>query len=268
MRQVSAVTRAIDIVSLICLSPDPVRVPLVAEQLGLPRASVYELVNTLVHRGVLRQSPEGLLSPGAWLLEIGAAAAQKVDLVREAQEIAEVIGDRCDETVQVAVLDGREIITIVKRDSTHAVRMVSAVGRRLPAHTTGVGKAMLSTMNQDEILSLYRDVDQLEVLTPSTIRTLPDLLSDLAQVRTRGYAFDDCESNLDVQCVAVPVVDASGATVAALSISVPTLRMSNARRKELARLAGEGAHRLSARLGYSGEPPDSAPKARRPSSAS
>jgi DNA-binding IclR family transcriptional regulator len=79
---------------------------------------------------------------------------------------------------------------------------------------------------------------------------LEQLRQELADIRARGLAFDDCESNVAVRCVAAPVFDHRGEMVAALSISVPTIRMDDGRRVELAALVRGGATDLSRRLGH------------------
>jgi IclR family KDG regulon transcriptional repressor len=131
--------------------------------------------------------------------------------------------------------------------------MVSAVGRRLPAHCTAVGKILLAGLADEEIAKRYRGAGEWVTMTPNSLASLDALLSELPQVRDRGLAFDDCESNPDVRCVAAPVRGAAGEVAAALSISVPVHR-SDRLATDFAALAAEGAHRLSERLGYRGTP--------------
>src|SRR5262249_61106386 len=102
----------------------------------------------------------------------------------------------CGETVHLGTLDGVEVVYLAKVDSIHAVRMVSAVGRRLPAHCTGVGKALLSGLPADELARRYGGEDAaLPAMTPHSVTTLAALRGPLAAVRRRGHAIDDCESN-------------------------------------------------------------------------
>ena len=81
------------------------------------------------------------------VFQLGAAFAGQLDLAREAQDVAKDVAAACNEAVHVAVLNGADVIYLVKVDSTHPVRMVSAVGRRLPAHCTAVGKMLLSNLD-------------------------------------------------------------------------------------------------------------------------
>lgn len=89
-------------------------------------------------------------------------------------------------------------------------------------------------------------------MTARSITSLERLQRELAAIRARGLALDNCESKPDVRCVAAPVYDRDGQMVAAMSISVPATRMGGRRRRELGALVKRGAQELSARLGYAG----------------
>jgi DNA-binding IclR family transcriptional regulator len=227
-------------------------VPELAARLGLPRSTAHDLVRTLVGRGYLRaldDQPHKFVL-GLRVFELGSAYADSLDLPREGRRMAAAVSAVCDETVHVAVLDGTEVVYIAKVDSTQAVRMVSAVGRRLPAHRTAVGKMLLSGLSDGELAGRYGRPRSLASMTPNSITSLPRLRRELAVIRARGMAFDDCESNIDVRCVAAPVYDRDGHMAAALSISVPMTRMRPKRREELAALVKQGAQDLSRRLGF------------------
>jgi DNA-binding IclR family transcriptional regulator len=188
------------------------------------------------------------------LFQLGAAFAGRLDLVREANGVTRDVAAVCDEAVHVAVLDGADVVYLVKVDSTHPVRMVSAVGRRLPAHCTAVGKILLSSLDPaglDAVLAAGAVADgALPGMTPASI-TDPDRLRDhLDQVRADGLAVDDGESDSAMRCVAAAVRDHSGATVAAMSVSAPIIRWTPRTRVEWARLVREGAATLSTRMGY------------------
>ena len=146
------------------------------------------------------------------------------------------------------------MIYVAKIDSTHSVRMVSATGRRLPAHVTAVGKMLLSAVPESELDELYPG-PTLEGMSPDSIRDPDELRQVLAEVRRDGTAWDECESNANVNCVAAPVYDHSDEMVAAMSISVPTVRWSASQAARYAQLVRRGARELSARLGHTPREP-------------
>jgi IclR family KDG regulon transcriptional repressor len=250
-RAVPAVTRALDILELLLDTP-VVSAPEIAERLGLPRTTVHELVTTLAARSYLTPVPgqPTRYRLGLRLFLLGSSFAERLDVASEAQEVAHEIAAGCDETVHVALLEGTDVVYIAKVDSTHPVRMVSAVGRRLPAHCTGVGKVLLSGLSQDALDARYPRDRVLPAMTPKSITSPRKLRAHLAEVRESGVAYDDCESNDAVNCVAAPVYERSGAMVAAISISVPNIRWDARRRDEWTELVRTGASALSRRLGH------------------
>lgn len=252
LRLVPAVTRAFDILEAFLSEASPLSVPDVAARLKLPRSSAHDLVRTLVRRGYLHplEDQPNKFVLGLRVFELGSAFAAGLDLPREGRQAARTVSAACNETVHVAVLDGTEVVYIAKVDSTQAVRMVSAVGRRLPAHCTAVGKMLLSGLPDRELVGRYGRSRPLASMTPNSITSLAGLRRELAAIRARGLAIDDCESNIDVRCVAAPVYDREGQMAAAMSISVPVTRMRPKRREELAALVKRGAQELSRRLGF------------------
>jgi IclR family transcriptional regulator, KDG regulon repressor len=183
--------------------------------------------------------------------QLGSRYAEQLDLAAEGQQVARTVAETCGETVHVAVLEEVDVIYIAKVDSTHAVRMVSAAGRRLPAHCTAVGKMLLASLPPDELNARLPEADgKLRAMTPNSITSLPELRERLIAIKANGVASEQRESNPDVSCVAAPVRDRAGRVVAALSISVPMVRWSQERQDELTDLAVTGAGQLSERLGH------------------
>ncbi|MET7620132.1 IclR family transcriptional regulator [Streptomyces sp. NPDC005408] len=252
-RLVPAVTRALDILELFLEGDGTLSAPDITRKLQLPRTTVHELVTTLAARSYLVAIPE---QPGCYRLgvrsyQLGSRYAEQLDLAAEGQRVAREVAETCDETVHVAILEDLDVIYIAKVDSTHAVRMVSAAGRRLPAHCTSVGKMLLAALPAED-LDLRIEEGELAAMTHNSITDPDALRAALAAIRERGIATEHRESNPDVSCVAAPVRDSSGRVVAALSISVPMIRWSEEREAELAELAAKGAGDLSVSLGHRG----------------
>jgi IclR family transcriptional regulator, KDG regulon repressor len=250
-RTVPAVVRALDILELF-LSGEDRSIPEITATLGLPKTTVHELVNTLVTRAYLVPHPDKphRYRLGLPLFRLGSVFAEQVDLAREGRVVSEQVATSSQETVHVAVLDGTDVLYVAKADSVHAVRLVSAVGRKLPAHCTAVGKMLLASLPAEEFAARYRKGVTLAAMTPRSITSVADLRLHLREVADRGLAYEYCESNEAAACVAAPVRDRSGGVVAAMSISVPTPRWNEQVGAKLGQLVAEGANRLSAQLGY------------------
>ena len=251
-RKIPSIQRAFDVLELFLQGTRALSVPEIVARLNFPRTTVYEIVNTLLASGYLTtaEGQHNRVSLGFKLFELGSAYAANFDLVSEGRRVAMSLVAQCDETVQMAVRDCTEAVFVAKVDCSKLVRLVSAVGSRLPAHCTGVGKMLLSALSDGEILDLYQGQRRLTKMTTNSITSVSKLLKELEAIRRRALAYDDCESNIDVRCVAAPVYDVRGQMVAAMSFSVPITRMSLSRQDELADVIRKGAKELSRRLGY------------------
>jgi IclR family KDG regulon transcriptional repressor len=251
-RTIPSIKRAFNVLELFLKETRALSVPEIVARLNLPRTTAHEIVNTLLESGYLSRDELQLnrVSLGFKLFELGSAYAVNFDLISEGKRVAAGIVARCDETVQMAVRDNTEAIFIAKVDCSKAVRLVSTVGSRLPAHCTAVGKMLLSGLSDEDIIELYNGQHQLPKMTANSITSVSKLLQELEVVRRRALAYDDCESNVDVRCVAAPIYNNKGEMVAAMSFSVPITRMSLSKQDELAGIIRKGAEELSRRLGY------------------
>lgn len=227
-------------------------VPEIALELGLPRTTAHDLVHTLLACGYLERVENGShrFTLGLRVFELGSIYASQLDIHQEGMKIAKKISRGCDETVQMGIRDNTDVVFIVRVDSSQTLRLVSAVGSRLPAHCTAVGKMLLSALSNDELSNLFQGQKHLSAMTANSITSIDDLAKEMDVIRKRGYAYDDCESNEDARCVAAPVYDRNGSICAAMSITVPVTRMDSNRKKKLVPIVQQGAKELSLRLGY------------------
>lgn len=249
-RMAPAVLRAADILELF-IGPDrELSASEITERLQLPRSTVHELLTTLVARNYLvrRLGQETVYALGPKLLELGSRYQERLEFAAEADAVARLVAKECNETVHVAVLDGLEVVYVTKIDSTHSVRLISEVGRRLPANCTGVGKVLLAGIPPERLTEMLRG-RSLPALTENSVTSRNELRKQLDQVRATGVAFEMRESNPDAGCVAAPVVDSTGKWVAAMSISIPTSRHTPDGWERWEKLVREGAAELSRRLG-------------------
>ncbi|GAA1776517.1 MULTISPECIES: IclR family transcriptional regulator [Streptomonospora] len=249
-RRTPALLRALDILELFTDGRESVSAPEVVEELDLPRTTVHELLHTLVDRQYLDPHPEipGRYRLGLQLFRLGSAYAEGLDTARTGRQTARELVEACNETSHVAVLDDVHIVYVAKVDSSHAVRMVSTLGGRIPAHCTALGKVLLAALPEHELRTRLARTPP-EPMTPRSITGVPALLDELRRVREAGTAVEICESNPDVCCVAAPVRDRTDQVVAAVSVSVPLHRWSEERRAELEDLVADGARRFTTALG-------------------
>lgn len=256
-RLVPAVLRAADILELFLDEQVQLSATEIIERLGLPRSTTHELLTTLVARKYLDRlaGEETVYRLGPKLLELGACYQQRLEFGVEADAVARLVAAQCGETVHVAVLDGLEVVYVSKIDSTRSVRLISAVGRRLPANCTAVGKVLLAGLSREEVNHRLKG-HRLTALTEHSVTSRPELAAQLDVARLTGVAHERGESNPDAGCVAAAVVDSRGEWVAAMSISIPASRHEEDGWRRWEKLVREGAAELSRRLG--GRAPESA----------
>ena len=215
----------------------------------VPKSSLHALLRTLTQNGVLELDPRTRrYGPGAKLWELAMAYLQHLEVVPLAWPFLEDLRDRLDETVQMAVLDGPDVVYVAKAQSGHALQLASHVGSRLPAYATGLGKALLAGLDQAQIVKRY-GAAELPSFTAHTLPTVAHLLQDLDETRRRGYARDLGEYSEDVRCLAAPVVDVEGRPVAAVSLSMSRDRFSAKREAEMAPVLMDVVRAISRRLG-------------------
>jgi IclR family acetate operon transcriptional repressor len=139
-----------------------------------------------------------------------------------AMPLLEDLVQQTGETANLAMMDSNEVVYVAQVPSRHTVRMFTEVGKHVPLHCTGVGKALLSTLSDDQVTAILTRTG-MPPSTDSTITSLPVMLAELERIRERGYALDDGEQEVGVRCIAVPVeAELRGFAV---SISGPASRM-------------------------------------------
>lgn len=186
---------------------------------GLPYATVRRLVTELLAAGALERTPDGNLTVGLRLWELGTLAPLSVPLRTVALPFLEDLYTALQQHVQLAVLEGREAVVIERLSAPRAVGLVSeGVGGRLPLHSSGVGKVLLAH-GGDELLEAILS-GRLARYTPQTLTDPVRLRRQLAECRRTGAANVREELTVGADSVAARIMNADGRVVAALSVVV------------------------------------------------
>jgi len=238
---VQSVDRALALLEHLADAGGSLRLAELEAATGLPLPTVHRLVRSLVYNGYVRQEPSRRYALGPRVIRLGAVAVRALgsSAMRELTGLVEQIG----ETANMAVLEGDSVVYVAQAPSPHSMRMFTEVGRRVSPHCTGVGKALLSQLADDDVLALLARTG----MPPRTSRTLTDpavLLAELHEVREQGWAVDNAEQEVGVRCVAVPVAGSPART--AVSVSGPSARITADRVTLIAPLLRAAAGRLAA----------------------
>ncbi|MFI6942787.1 IclR family transcriptional regulator [Streptomyces sp. NPDC050418] len=221
VREVKSAARTVELLEVLAARGDrPARLRELALELGVPRSSMYALLQTLIDRGWVRTDTTGsLYGIGIHALLTGTSYLDSDPRVRAVRPFLDEASDALGETLHLARLDGTDVVYLATRESHAYLRTFSRVGRRLPAHAGALGKALLA---QDPA---RLPAGPLEQLTPRTHTTREALAADLAEVRERGYAVDREESVLGITGFGF-ALRCDDPPVDAISCSVPLARLT------------------------------------------
>src|SRR5674476_921256 len=157
-RLTPALTRALYILELFVDEDAHLNAADVADVTSLPRSTVHELITTLTARDYLERQADGSFGLGRAALHLGNAYTRQFDLLGVATDVARVTATRTGETCSVGVLQGSDVFYLAKVEGEEAMALASHVGRRVPAHSAGLGKAMLAFLPQDELRALLPEL--------------------------------------------------------------------------------------------------------------
>jgi IclR family acetate operon transcriptional repressor len=204
------------------------RVNQVSREMGLSRSTVHRMLATLSHHQFVEQDEESRgYRAGRALVDIGLAVVQHMDIRALSYGAMVRLRDATGETVHLATLRGVDVLYVECVESEQVVKSGSRVGWTLPAHATAAGKAMLAELSQHQLLALY-PAEALAARTERTLTSRAALFTQLEEVRVRGYATNDAESENDVSAVAVAVKDRPGKVRGAVVVTGPRSRTDGA----------------------------------------
>jgi DNA-binding IclR family transcriptional regulator len=221
-REHRSTSRVLDILELVARSQDGYTLSQLAEKLEAPKSSLSPIVGTLRDRHFLRYSDASLhykIGPAAFT--VGMQFVNRLSMLQLVDREMDHIVSRCLETVFFAILDGGNVVYLLKKDSPQAIRMIANVGLSLPAYGTGIGKALLIDHSLAALKAAYPE--GLKPLTPNTITDFQILLRQLTEFKKEDISYECEESNKDIRCVGT-ALRRNGKIIAALSVAIPVFR--------------------------------------------
>lgn len=215
---------------------------------GLPRSTAHRLLSSLALQGYLRYSTAAGYQLGPKLIELGFAAHRQLDITSAARPHLEQLQGLTQETVNLAVLDGHQVLYVDKIAGSRSLQMVSYIGARCPAHCTALGKALVAGLPEAEWPHFIGS----DHASTGEAGQLAEFARVLRKVSAQGYALDLEENEPGVRCVAAPVRDGEGKIAAAVSISGASVNMSDGSLREFVPLVCQTACDISRELGWRG----------------
>ncbi len=247
---VQSVDRALRIVSLVSQNKDGLGVTELASYLELNKSSVFKLLSTLVSHGFIEQDEETKkYKLGYKYLELSAILLESIDIRSQARSFLEKLETLTNEVIHLVIYDQEELVYIEKLEGNETLRTHSKVGRRAPVHCTSVGKVILAHLSEEVVDSII-EKNGLPRHTDYTITNKETLLKELKKVQKQGYGVEVEENEQGISCIAAPIFDHRGNITAAVSISAPSIRLTESRLEELKPAIIQTGLNISKRLGY------------------
>lgn len=187
------------------------------QDLDLPKSSTSTLLNALVMHGILRQEKNKYYL-GLKLHEWGDKSLEQFDIAKIAKPMMSKLRDETNLTCHLGVLDGLYPVYIAKIENDQAIGIRTWIGKKLPLHSSGVGKALIAWLPEEKIDQLIPE-EKLTKYTDTTITSKKQLKKELAKIRTQGWAYDNQEDVQGVHCIAAPIFNKNNEPIAAISIS-------------------------------------------------
>lgn len=250
------VIKALDVLECLAQHARPMSAPEIAKACSISRPTAYRLLTTLMSRGFVRTDGNYNYLLGTKLLTLGKIVLDGLDLQESARPFLHELCVLSNETANLSILDGAEILYIGKEESRQTaenrsfIQLRSSVGTRLTAHCSAMGKAILAFLPLEQCKDLIARISPLKAHTSGTITDPEALFHELRRVRQRGYAIDDREADEGTRCVAAPVFSNTGHVAAAMSIAGPAYRLTLERLEHFSGDVVRVTQMLSSQLGY------------------
>lgn len=245
---VQSLERAAALLDAVAARPDGINLAELSAQVGLHNSTAFHLTKTLVGLGFIDQNPETRrYRIGPRIFMLAASALDEKTLLAFSTPILERLSAATREAAHLAIRSGHDVV-IVARTAATGLLTLSQTGALRPPHATAIGKALMAAMPDAELERMVRSIDRPR-FTDATLTDAEALLADVLAARQEGMAHDRGELDPDVRCIAVPVKDFSGRTVAAMGISGPVWRMGEQELPQKADILRAAALELSGLLG-------------------
>lgn len=223
--------RVIDILKCVANSEKGCTLTSITNTTGISKGTAFPILSTLTDYGFLYKSPQSnLYTIGAECFSTGYSFLNNIDIFDVITDTMDEIVHECSEICQLGTFQNGEVLYIAKSEPYRAIKLMSNVGRSLPAYASALGKCLLSSLSDEEIKELYST--GLKPLTQNTITDINSLLEQIDNVRINNYAFEKGESSPDIECIAVPL-KCHDHIFASISISIPIYRSSARKIKKM-----------------------------------
>ena len=246
---IQSVLRAAKILDIVAECKDGIILKEIANKLKLGSSTVFYLVSTLVELGFIKQI-NNKYKLGPKNLHLGSNYLENLSIYKIAVPVLEDLLEKINENIYLYMIENNEFLQLIKMESAHSVKPTRISNDTNNAHSTAIGKILLSSFSKEKLEEFIAKYDSLQKFTKNTITTLDQLNKELDIIRIKGYALDTEESEICINCIAVPVYNHKGNIKASIGVSIPTQRYSNDIENKILPLLRNSAAKISNELGF------------------
>lgn len=243
----TSVIKAFQILNAFTHAGEKLTLSQLARKLDMNIATAHRFLNTLQLVGAIVKTPDGSFELGLLLADLGGRVSVFDAMHSITQPHVEELVAQFGETIHAAILDKDMVCYVAKDEGARSLTIITRMGARLPAYCTGLGKALLSMLPQEE-QERYAHRQLLKRYTENTITNPQQLLEELRLVRDRGYSLDNEEMESGLCCVAVPIKGRDNQVNSAISLSAPSTRLNNEKIIEIAQELKAHAAKIGEKL--------------------
>lgn len=221
----------------------------IAEASGIAASTAYRMLTTLENHGMVEfDQSDQLWSIGVETYRMGASFLRRRKLVDRARTLMQELMEKTGETANLGLAEDDCVVFVSQVETHQTIRAFFRPGTRTAFHASGIGKAVLAHLDSDRV-SAIAEKSGLEAYTDKTLANLPALQGNLAEIRARGWSVDDEERNMGMRCVAAAIFNEFGEPIGGISISGPTVRVTQERAAQIGPIVKDAAAQLTAMIG-------------------
>ena len=232
--KIKSIKKALDLLELLSDNKE-MGITEISKELHMGISTVYRILTTLKCRGyVIQNQQTSKYTLGINLFVLGGKVQSAINLVESVTPFLQKLSQHTNESINFAILEGREAVCLTKIESPEVLRTDIKIGARLPAHCASVGKVLLAFLSDREFMTLYNnDNEKLFTPTPNSISSVMELKKCLKKIKKDGYAIDKEEFKIGINCLGVPIINNEGKSIASISVTGPSSRFTLSEIKKL-----------------------------------
>lgn len=251
--RVKSLGKALRLIDIINQARTPMTLMSLSQASGYPKSTVYALLNTLRGYDCIRQESDGRYYLGTRLFEWGCGVSASWELNSVARPYLEKLAAHTDATALLSRIEGSSVVVIDQYTAMGGgIYVTTEIGTHLPLHATSQGKLLLAAMSDASAKAFLSGAEQLEAFTPHTIVEQEQILRELGQIRSDGYAVENGEYKIGLRSVSAPVYDRRGDMGYALSVVGLFRKVRSQEFEGAVACVSAAAQQLSEAIGYRG----------------